>query len=46
VQSALADALQGQAGTIISGEVGIRENRANGRAVGQALYVRWSADIA
>ena len=46
VQSALADALQGQAGTMISGEVGIRENRVNGRAIGQALYVRWSADIA
>ena len=46
VQSALADALQGQAGTMISGEVGIRENRANGRTIGQALYVRWSADIA
>ncbi|MEC7245423.1 MAG: RsmD family RNA methyltransferase [Pseudomonadota bacterium] len=46
VQSAMADALQGQAGTMISGEVGIRENRTNGRAIGQALYVRWSADIA
>ena len=45
VQISLADALQEQAGTMISGEVGIGENRLNGRAIGQALYVRWSADI-
>ena len=50
VQSALADALHTRfnarpAGKISSGELGIAENRPDGRAIGQALYARWSADF-
>ena len=50
VQSALADALQNRfgdalTGEMASGELGIAENQPDGRAIGQALYARWLADI-
>jgi hypothetical protein len=50
VQSALTDALyhrfgSATGGMIASGELGIREDRPEGRAIGQALYARWQADF-
>lgn len=39
---ALATALDGLGGEINSGEIAIRENRPGGRAIGQALFARWS----
>ena len=50
VQSALTDALYHRFGSetggiIASGELGIREDRPEGRAIGQALYARWQADF-
>ena len=45
VQSALADSLSAFGGQLSSGELGIVENRGGGRAIGQALYVRWSAEF-
>jgi len=44
VQSALADALAGRGGVVEAGELAIMEAGADGRAIGQALYARWSAD--
>ena len=35
--------MDGLGGDIRSGELALREDRANGRAIGQALYVRWSS---
>ena len=45
VHAAVADALDGLGGEIHSGELALREDRKNGRAIGQALYVRWSDGI-
>ena len=50
VQSALTDALyhrfgSAAGGMIASGERGIREDRPEGRAIGQPLYARWQADF-
>ncbi len=50
VQSALTDALyhrfaSAAGGEIEAGELGIREDRPEGRAIGQALYARWQADF-
>ena len=42
VHAAIADVLDGLDGEISSGELALREDRPNGRAIGQALYVRWS----
>ena len=42
VQSAVGDALAGMGGILQAGELAIREEREAGRAIGQALYVRWS----
>ena len=44
VHAAIADVLDGLGGDICSGELALRENRLNGRAIGQALYVRWSCE--
>ena len=43
VHAAVADVLEGLNGEIHSGELALREERENGRAIGQALYVRWSS---
>ena len=43
VHAAIADVLEGLGGDIRSGELALREDRANGRGIGQALYVRWSS---
>jgi 23S rRNA (cytosine1962-C5)-methyltransferase len=43
VHAAIADALDGLGGHINSGELALREDRPDGRAIGQALYVRWSS---
>ena len=43
VHAAVADVLEGLNGEIHSGELALREERVNGRAIGQALYVRWSS---
>lgn len=43
VHAAIADVLDGLGGEIQSGELALRENRPGGRAIGQALYVRWSS---
>ena len=43
VHAAVADVLEGLDGKICSGELALREERENGRAIGQALYVRWSS---
>ena len=43
VHAAIADALEGLSGDISSGELALREDRVNGRGIGQALYVRWSS---
>ena len=43
VHAAVADVLDGLGGEIRSGELALQEDRKNGRAIGQALYVRWSA---
>ena len=42
MQSAVGDALAGMGGILQAGELAIREEREAGRAIGQALYVRWS----
>jgi 23S rRNA (cytosine1962-C5)-methyltransferase len=44
VQSAVGDALAGMGGIFQAGELAIREEREEGRTIGQALYVRWSGD--
>ena len=41
VHAAVADAMDGLGGQLHSGELALREDRENGRAIGQALYVRW-----
>ena len=43
VHAAIADVLEGLGGDIRSGELALREDRQNGRGIGQALYVRWSS---
>ena len=43
VHAAIADVLEGLGGDIRSGELALREDRENGRGIGQALYVRWSS---
>ena len=50
VQSALSDALYHRFGSTVggeleAGELGICEDRPEGRAIGQALYARWQADF-
>ena len=42
VHAAIADVLDGLGGEIQSGELALQEDRPGGRAIGQALYVRWS----
>ena len=42
VHSAIASHLQGLDGTLTSGEIAIAEDGEEGRAIGQALYVRYS----
>jgi len=43
VHAAIADSLDGLGGRIESGELALREDRPGGRAIGQALYVKWSS---
>ena len=43
VASSIADLLDGCGGQLEAGELAISEDRENGRMIGQALYVRWSA---